>query len=67
MNVNKTVACPWCKAEIGAGCINADGTAFKAGVHMARYYARRGPIREEEIGPVPLAGEPEEYRMQEEA
>ena len=37
MNPNKTILCPWCKAEAGAGCVNPDGTAFKAGIHMARY------------------------------
>ena len=41
MNTKKLVACPWCKAESGAGCVNPDGTAFKAGIHMARYYARQ--------------------------
>jgi hypothetical protein len=67
VNPNKSVACPWCNAEIGAGCVDKDGGALKAGTHMARYYARRGPIQEAEVGPVPLAGEPEEYRLQEEA
>ncbi len=41
MNPNKTIACPWCKAEIGASCVNKDGSAFKAGIHMARYYAQQ--------------------------
>jgi hypothetical protein len=64
MNPSKTVACPWCKAEAGAGCVNEDGTAFKAGIHMARYYARQ-QLLEGAMSPVPMLGEPEEYRPQE--
>jgi hypothetical protein len=60
MNPNKTIACPWCKAEVGAGCVNEDGTAFKAGIHMARYYARQQLL--EGASPVPMPGEPEELR-----
>lgn len=41
MNQSKTVPCPWCKAEVGAGCTEPDGSAFKAGFHMARYYAQQ--------------------------
>ena len=39
MNPHKTVPCPWCKAEAGAGCVDTYGYAFKPGIHMARYYA----------------------------
>lgn len=41
MNPSKTVPCPWCKANVGAGCVDPDGSAFKAGIHMARYYAQQ--------------------------
>ena len=39
MNPHKTVPCPWCKVEAGVGCVDPDGSAFKAGIHMARHYA----------------------------
>lgn len=39
MNPMKLIACPWCKAEEGQSCRNPDGSLFKAGIHMARYYA----------------------------
>ncbi len=35
---NHGVACPFCKAEAGHGCVNPDGTPFKTGIHMARWY-----------------------------
>jgi hypothetical protein len=48
-NPAKTVPCPWCKAEAGYGCVNPDGSAFKAGIHMARYQARFYAEREEKV------------------
>jgi hypothetical protein len=38
MNEKISVACPFCRAAVGVGCVNNDGTAFKTGIHMARYY-----------------------------
>jgi hypothetical protein len=38
MNQNKSVVCPFCNAEVGASCINEDGSPFKTGIHMARWY-----------------------------
>jgi hypothetical protein len=35
---NKTVPCPFCHAKVGAGCVNEDGSAFKTGIHMARFH-----------------------------
>lgn len=35
---SKTVACPFCKAEAGEHCVNPDGSAFKTGIHMARFH-----------------------------
>jgi hypothetical protein len=46
MTDNKSVACPFCKAEAGAGCVNSDGTAFKTGIHMARWYALKHDEKE---------------------
>lgn len=41
MNPKKLVPCPWCTAEVGESCRNKDGSLFKAGIHMARYYAQQ--------------------------
>ena len=35
---NQDVQCPFCKAGVGQGCVNKDGTPFKTGIHMARWY-----------------------------
>jgi hypothetical protein len=35
---NKTVPCPFCHAQVGAGCVNEDGSLFKTGIHMARFH-----------------------------
>jgi hypothetical protein len=47
MNRNKSVPCPFCKAAVGETCVNEDGTAFKTGIHMARWYALQKTQQEE--------------------
>jgi hypothetical protein len=64
MSRNQSVPCPFCGAAIGAGCVNADGTAFKTGIHMARWYELQNRDNEATTARVPLAGEPEEYRRE---
>jgi hypothetical protein len=69
MNKNQSVPCPFCKAEAGASCVNEDGSVFKTGIHMARWYELQNRDNEAAAARIPLPGEPEEFRKlrQEEA
>lgn len=48
MNPNTTVACPFCKAQVGESCIDKDGAEFKAGIHIARWYELQNRDNEQE-------------------
>jgi hypothetical protein len=48
MNKNQSVPCPFCKAEAGASCVNEDGSVFKTGIHMARWYELQNRDNEQE-------------------